>query len=66
MTGWKIAANSLSVESPDAEFVSYKSYLSEYLQQAEEEYEKLIFNLSKGPGSKAKSGIEKNIKNIIY
>jgi hypothetical protein len=65
VTGWKIAVNTLSVECPEPELISYKTFLNEYLKPSEEEYQKLILNLSKGPASKAKSEIEKNIKNIV-
>ena len=57
MTGWKIGVNSLSLECPDQELVSYKTYLDEYLKPEREEYEKLVMNLSKGPGAKAKGEI---------
>ena len=65
MTGWKIAVNTLSQESPEPELVSYKEYLHEHQKPCEEDYTKLILNLSKGPAAKAKAEIEKNIKNIV-
>ena len=55
VTGWKIASNSLSLEAPEADLITYKSYLEEHVKPSQEEYEKLILNLSKGPASKAKS-----------
>ena len=54
VTGWKLASNSLSKEEPEAELISYHQYLKEYLKPNEEEWEKLILNLSKGPAGKAK------------
>ena len=45
------------MECPDAELISYKNYLDEYAKPEKEEYEKLILNLSKGAGAKAKGEI---------
>ena len=55
VTGWKLAQNTLAVENPDPEFVSYAEYLHQHLQPEPEEREKLILNLSKGAASKAKN-----------
>ena len=66
ITGWKLAVNNLSIEAPQPDLITYKTYLDQYLKPSKEEYEKLILNLSKGPASKAKSEIEKNIKNIVH
>lgn len=55
VTGWKVASNTLAVESPEPDLISYKSYVDEYVKPAKEDYAKLMLNLSKGPGAKAKS-----------
>lgn len=65
VTGWKVASNSLSIESPEPDLISYKAYIDEYAKPPKDEYVKLMLNLSKGPGAKAKSEFEKNIKNIV-
>ena len=32
VTGWKLAVNNLSLESPEPELITYKTYLDEYLK----------------------------------
>jgi hypothetical protein len=66
VTGWKVAFNTLTVESPEPDLVHYKAYLDEYAKPTKEDYTKLMLNLLKGPGAKAKSEFERLIKNIVH